>query len=616
MAAADQHEHRLRHEADVRSREGMMWGFIEQPTRFLFFTGKGGVGKTSVACATAVALADAGQRVLLVSTDPASNLAEVLGVTVGGHPTDVPGVTGLAVMNVDPEAEAAAYRDRTIGPYRGVLPDDAVKQMEEQLSGACTVEVAAFDAFTGLLVSDERTNGFDHIVFDTAPTGHTLRLLQLPAAWSGFLDTNTAGASCLGPRSGLEGQRKRFTAAVAALKDAKETTLVLVTRLDRSALAEADRTSGELHALGIDNQRLFVNAVFQATVPSDAVAAAWERRANLALADLPSALAGLPRDEVPLQRRNVVGVETLRAFAQGTDSVTDRDIGLEDGMEPLHPLSNLVDEIAAPGRGLVLVMGKGGVGKTTVAAAVAVELAARGHGVHLSTTDPAAHLSSALAAEVPGLTVDRIDPVAETKAYTEHVLATAGKDLDAEGRALLEEDLKSPCTEEVAVFHAFSKLVRESKLKFVVLDTAPTGHTLLLLDAAGSYHREVLRTASPDMQDKLATPMMQLRDPDRTKVLIVTLPETTPVDEAARLQADLRRAEIEPFAWVINQSLAATETRDPVLASRAAAERQHVDKVRRELAARTASVAWQPESPVGPEHLRILTAGPVSPSLA
>lgn len=593
-----------------------MWGFLEQPTRFLFFTGKGGVGKTSVACATAVALADSGKRVLLVSTDPASNLAEVLGVIVGEHPTNVPGVSGLAVMNVDPEAEASAYRDRTIGPYRGVLPDDAIKHMEEQLSGACTVEVAAFDAFTGLLAGDERTVEFDHVVFDTAPTGHTLRLLQLPAAWSGFLDTNAAGASCLGPRSGLEGQRKRYTAAVAALKNAKATTLVLVTRPDRAALAEADRTSGELHALGIDNQRLVVNAVFKATDPTDAIAAAWERRASEALAELPPSLAGLPRDEVPLQRRNVVSLETLRAFATGTDSGDNDDGGSDELVEPLPPLSSLVDEIAAPGHGLVLVMGKGGVGKTTVAAAVAVELAARGHGVHFITTDPAAHLSSALAAEVPGLTVDRIDPVAETRAYTAHVLSAAGKDLDAEGRALLEEDLKSPCTEEVAVFHAFSKLVRESKRKFVVLDTAPTGHTLLLLDAAGSCHREVLRTAAPDMKDRLVTPMMQLRNRAYTKVLIVTLPETTPVDEASRLQADLRRAEIEPFAWVINQSLAATETHDPVLASRAAAERPHVERVRRELAARVASVAWQSEPPIGPERLRSLAAGVATPTPA
>ena len=585
-----------------------MWGFLEQPSRFLFFTGKGGVGKTSVASASAVALADSGKTVLLVSTDPASNLAKVLGVDVGEQPTAVPGVPSLSVMNVDPEAEATAYRDRTVDPYRGVLPEDAIRHMEEQLSGACTTEVAAFDAFTALLAGDERTAGFDHVIFDTAPTGHTLRLLQLPMAWSGFLETNDRGASCLGPLSGLDGHRNRYAAAVAALKDSDATTLVLVTHPDRSALAEADRTSGELHTLGIDNQRLVVNGLFRASDPNDSIAAAWERRAAEALAVLPDSLGGLPRDEIPLQGRNVVGIETLRAFAAGHEMAADANV---DGIdhEPLPPLASIVDEIATDGHGLILVMGKGGVGKTTIAAAVAVELAARGHEVHLSTTDPAAHLSSALEAEVPQLTVDRIDPAAETRAYTEHVLATAGKDLDADGRALLEEDLRSPCTEEVAVFHAFSKLVRESKQRFVVLDTAPTGHTLLLLDAAGGYHREMLRTAAPDLRGKLVTPLMRLRDPAATKVLIVTLAETTPVDEAAGLQTDLRRAEIEPFAWIINQSLAATETRDPILAARAAAERPHIEHVTRDLASRAAMVAWQAESPVGSEHLRELVAG-------
>lgn len=586
----------------------MVWRFLEQPTRFLFFTGKGGVGKTSVACATAVALAEEGRRVLLVSTDPASNLTAVLGTEIGKTPVAVPGAEGLFAMNVDPEAEAAAHRERTVGPYRGVLPADALTLMEEQLSGACTTEIAAFDAFTALLAADGEMAGYDHIVFDTAPTGHTLRLLQLPSAWTGFLASNQHGASCLGPLAGLQGQRERYATSVKALCDGTTTTLVLVTRPDRVAFAEAERTSHELRGLGMENQHLVVNGVFQAAEAGDRIAAAWQQRSELALAEMPPDLAKLPRDEIPLKGFNLVGLPALRAFAGAGDLPAES--GRRAGRaETLPPLNTLVDEIAIAGRGLVLVMGKGGVGKTTIAAAVAVELASRGYEVMLSTTDPAAHLAFTLETSVPNLTVGRIDPVAETQAYREHVLATAGAGLEPAGRALLEEDLRSPCTEEVAVFHAFSRLVAESKQHFVVLDTAPTGHTLLLLDAAGSYHREVLRNAGSQAGEPPVTPMRQLRDPEITKILIVTLPETTPVDEAARLQTDLRRAEIEPFAWVINRSLAETATSDPVLSRRAMEEAGHIARVRDELANRVVAVGWQPEPPVGPERLRQLVAG-------
>ena len=277
-----------------------------------------------------------------------------------------------------------------------------------------------------------------------------------------------------------------------------------------------------------------------------------------------------------------------------------------------------MDEIEAPGKGLVLVMGKGGVGKTTVAAAVAVELAARGHDVHLTTTDPAAHLGDALGDDVPGrVTVTRIDPDEETRRYTERVLRTKGAGLDDDARRLLAEDLRSPCTEEVAVFHAFSHAVGSAARGFVVMDTAPTGHTLLLLDTAGSYHREVLRTTSLD-PTQITTPLMRLQDPAFTRVLLVTLAETTPVREAAALQADLRRAGVEPFAWVVNRSLAAARPTDPLLAARAAAEVAEIEAVAREHAPRVdadptrprfAVLPYTPEAPVGAARLRALARG-------
>lgn len=584
--------------------------FLDHPPRNLFFTGKGGVGKTSLACAVAVALADRGKRVLLVSTDPASNLGQVFGVEIGEHePVAIGAVSGLFALNINPEAAAQDYRDRIVGPVRDVLPADVVKGMEEQLSGACTTEIAAFDKFTDLLTGGEQTIGFDHVIFDTAPTGHTLRLLQLPTAWSNFLEDNQSGASCLGPLSGLEKQRKRYVEAVTELASAEHTAFVLVTRAQRGALVEADRTRGELALLGITNQRLIVNGVLTDTGSGDPLAKAWISREQEAIAQIPPLLAVLPTEQVPLQPRNLVGVAALRALLSTTSIGDTTDAEQKDQSQPsLPPLARLIDEIEADDHSLVMVLGKGGVGKTTIAAAIAVGLAARGHAVHLTTTDPAAHLSMTVESNIAGLEVSRIDPHVESERYRQHVLETKGQKLDEAGKALLEEDLRSPCTEEIAVFQALSRVMQESRKKFVVVDTAPTGHTLLLLDATGAYHRDVVRNLAPGMH--VVTPMMRLQDQKLTKMLIVTLPETTPVLEAEALQADLRRAGIEPWGWVINSSLAAAAPRDPLLAVRALEEHRHIERVQRSVK-RVALVPWQIETPTGQTALRQLAADPL-----
>ncbi|MBW7618099.1 arsenite efflux transporter ATPase subunit ArsA [Citrobacter portucalensis] len=579
--------------------------FLQNIPPYLFFTGKGGVGKTSISCATAIRLAEQGKRVLLVSTDPASNVGQVFGQTIGNTIQPVASVPGLSALEIDPQAAAQQYRARIVDPIKGILPDDVVSSINEQLSGACTTEIAAFDEFTGLLTDASLLTRFDHIIFDTAPTGHTIRLLQLPGAWSSFIDSNPEGASCLGPMAGLEKQREQYAQAVEALSDPARTRLVLVARLQKSTLQEVARTHLELAAIGLKNQYLVINGVLPKTeAANDTLAAAIWNREQEALSNLPSDLSGLPTDTLFLQPVNMVGVSALSGLLSTQPIEASSSEEYIQQRPDIPSLSALVDDIAHNEHGLIMLMGKGGVGKTTMAAAIAVRLAEMGFDVHLTTSDPAAHLSTTLNGSLNNLQVSRIDPLEETERYRQHVLETKGKELDDAGKRLLEEDLRSPCTEEIAVFQAFSRVIREAGKRFVVMDTAPTGHTLLLLDATGAYHREIARKMGE--KGHFTTPMMQLQDPERTKVLLVTLPETTPVLEAANLQADLERAGIHPWGWIINNSLSIADTRSPLLRLRAQQERPQIESVKNLHASRVALVPVLASEPTGIDKLKQL----------
>jgi len=586
--------------------------FLARPTRHLFFTGKGGVGKTSLSAATALNLADAGKRVLLVSTDAASNLDEMLGVALANTPTPVPSVPTLWVLNIDPDAAAEHYRLRVLGQMPATATPADRAEVREQLSGACTTEIASFDEFATLLSGGAAD--FDHIIFDTAPTGHTLRLLSLPKAWTGFLQGNDRGASCLGPHSGLKMQEARFAQAMQALCDPAQTTVVLVTRADQGAMAEAARTAAELQTLGLCNQRLAINGVFHASSAADAVANAFEALGQNAIHSMPAVLQSLPQDQIPLRAFDTVGLPALRALLAAPSAAVPSPAPVSQKTQSgtpvaMHRLCELADELATAGRGLIMVMGKGGVGKTTIAAAMAAGLVQRGHSVHLSTTDPAAHVAVTVGEELPGLRVDRIDPKAETQKYIAKIMAAKSPGLDAQGQALLLEDLQSPCTEEVAVFHAFSRIVSEARSAFVVLDTAPTGHSLLLMDATGAYHRQMMREyGDKATKPHVITPLMRLQDPQHTKIILVTLPEVTPVSQASALQDDLRRAQIEPYAWVVNKSMGAAGTTDPLLAARLDGERTQMQRIETGLAKRTFVVPWLAAPPIGLEELQKLVA--------
>lgn len=577
--------------------------FLDNAPRFLFFTGKGGVGKTSIACATALTLAEAGKKVLLVSTDPASNVGQVFGVSIGNTITEVPAVPGLSALEIDLEQAAEAYRERIVGPVRNLLPAADVRSIEEQLSGSCTTEIASFNEFTALLTDTGGNTGqFDHVLFDTAPTGHTIRLLQLPGSWTDFLNEGKGDSSCLGPLAGLEKQRAVYAGAVAALADSYRTRLVLVARAQKSTLAEVTRTHRELAAIGLTRQHVVINAVLPAPPDdSDPLANAIRRREQAAIASLPAELRDLPLDQVELKATNMVGVDALETLFTTEEPPTPTPATAARDNFTEAPLADLIDELATQDHGLVMCMGKGGVGKTTVAA-VAVALVGRGHQVHLTTTDPAGHLSDTLGGTLENLQVSSIDPTEATRSYRDHVMATKGARLDEQGRAMLAEDLLSPCTEEVAVFQAFSRVISESRRTFVVVDTAPTGHTLLLLDATGSYHRDVARNMGAGMH--FTTPLMRLQDPQETKVILVTHGETTPVLEAAELQTDLERAQIHPWAWAVNNSLAAAEPASALLRLRASEELPQIEKVKNEHATRLAVVPGFPLNQSASQHWR------------
>ena len=585
----------------------------DSTSKYLFFTGKGGVGKTSLACATAVELADSGKAVLLVSTDPASNLKDVLESPVNENISPIHGIDNLFAINIDPENSAEEYRNRVTQPLEEISSKDEIKKIREDLSGACTTEIASFDEFSRFVSGETEGTKFDVIIFDTAPTGHTLRLLELPAAWSSFTEENPDGASCLGPTSALKSGKERYHTVVNRLRDASLTSFYIVARADKASLKEASRTSNELIELGMNNQLLYINGVFKAIDKQDLLANKIEAMGNEQRNTIPENLKSLPLKIFQLLPYNVLGIEKLRSLfnSELQKSISENIVStFEATKQGLKRINELTEELCKNQQhGLIMTMGKGGVGKTIVASAIAVLLAKKGFEVLLTTTDPAAHIQDFIEqlGELPAtLTVERIDPKIETQRYTEKILEHKGQGQSDEAKKLILEDLKSPCTEEVAVFHAFSKAISMAKRQFVVMDTAPTGHTLLLLDTAGSYHRDIMRNNIN--AGRLRTPYMSLQDQELSKIILVSLPETTPMREAASLQDDLKRAGIKPYAWLINQSLSMLSgITDPLLKSRANAETEVIKVIKTNYADRTFGIPFIAEKKLLPalldEHL-------------
>jgi arsenite-transporting ATPase len=568
-------------------------------TKYLFYTGKGGVGKTSSACATAVTLADSGNKVLLVSTDPASNLQDVFNTELNNKGVPIKDVPNLVVANLDPVQAAAEYRESVISPYRGLMPDSVLNNMEEQLSGSCTVEIAAFNEFSNFLTDETAQKKYDYIIFDTAPTGHTLRMLQLPSAWSNFISESTHGASCLGQLSGLESKKEVYKKAVETLADGKLTTLILVTRPETGPLTEAERASKELSEIGVNNQILIINGLLNDY--DDEISENLYNKQKKALSEVPENLRNKVSYVIPLRAYNITGLENVRALLTKDNYILREE---KVNAEYVPGLKDVVSDLYNSGKRVIFTMGKGGVGKTTIAAAIALGLNKKGKKVHLTTTDPAAHLNFVIK-EQEGITISHIDEQAELKKYSEEVLSKARETMTEDDVAYVEEDLRSPCTQEIAVFRAFAEVVEKAEDQIVVIDTAPTGHTLLLLESTQSYNKEISRSQG-DIPESAKKLLPRLKNADETEVIIVTLAETTPVYEAMRLEEDLKRAGISAKWWVINSSLYQTKTTNKMLAAKASNEIEWINKIANHASGKFAVIGWSADEIKGDELNKLL----------
>lgn len=542
-------------------------------TKYLFFTGKGGVGKTTISSFIALNLAENGKKVALVSTDPASNLQDVFQMELSNKLTKYQPIPNLSIANFDPIAAAEDYKAQSIEPYEGILPEDVLSEMKEQLSGSCTVEVAAFNEFTNFLSDKTLEQEFDFIIFDTAPTGHTLRMLELPSAWTDYLNTTSNDASCLGQLSGLDENRDKYNSALEKLRNQDDTTMMLVARPSHSSIYEIQRAQQELQQLSISKFKVIINNYIEES--HGLISSQMKSEQDKNINHFTEWLNNNHAYYVPYKKQKEEGIESLTNLLNDDNVIENDDFIVED-----HPQFNkLIDEIENSKVQYLFTMGKGGVGKTTVATQLATALSNKGHRVLLATTDPTKEIN---VETTSNLNTAYIDEEQALEKYKKEVLATVNDDTPQDDIDYIMEDLKSPCTEEIAFFKAFSDIMENQEdMDYVIVDTAPTGHTLLLLDSSENHHKE-LKKKSTQTTSNVETLLPKIQNKNLTQMIIVTLAEKTPYLESKRLAEDLNRANIGHNWWVVNQSLVTLNQRDDLFSNKKEDESIWINKIKNE----------------------------------
>ncbi len=566
-------------------------------TQYIFFSGKGGVGKTSMACTHAVRYADEGKHTLIVTTDPASNLSDTFEQEIGHHVTPITGVPNLSAMEIDPDKATQEYIDRAMAPIRAAFPPQMVQVMEEQMSGPCTAEVAAFDRFTDFLEAPaDNAAAFDVVIFDTAPTGHTIRLLELPAEWSQSIDAASSGSgqTCIGPSAAIQDAKHKYERALAAMRESAQTTFIFVLHPEAISIRETQRAISELRKLDIQNYRLIINGIIPLEGEQNALFAARAEMHIRYLAQIERDFS-LPKQRMTLQAGEIKGVERLREVAkiffdgERATGMFDTQRSQAQDIPLVLSFGDVRKSIQPNGqRRTVFFAGKGGVGKTVASCITAVWLAQQGYKTLLLTTDPAAHLGDVLDSPVgdtitpvsgqPNLWAVKIDPKAAAETYRERILNDARKRGRPESAIqVMEEELNSPCTEEMAAFDKFIEYASEDGWNSVVFDTAPTGHTLRLLELPVDWSKQidvkifasVETTAADDVaKQRFGKVIDMMRDPAQSTFAFVMYPEATPILEAWRAARELGTVGIHPGMVVANMIIPAEQATTPFVRSR------------------------------------------------